>query len=532
MRTTAFQLENEAELDAALQDVMDQFEGQEAAGEAAAPPSQPQSLQPEPFASGANLDACIQFLNSALAGQNLPGPLHLRSSEEEHIAGTCNAFHSLLQLRQQEAQVSSACKDQMVRLRSDLSLAEAGKARLQGQLDAKEREICSHLHKARFSKLSYEDATSRLSSERDELHRQNAGLQRQQAQVQHELKRKDREYERLQDRLRDLLTEKKREAKVAPEAATAIHAEVAAGSHSRPTRAHEKAAVQAAIAGYEAKQTELQQEADSLRSALHSLQQEHCNLVNQRAPSAANTAPSAARAGQTRRAANRKPAAMLPDDPDGLMQLPKGHLQGLLGSRLAQLKRRTSLLAADGLSAEEVTSPQEQKLLRDLEGCHTLIQEQELLVTMAMDALSREQTAGPAMSSKADNAEQLSKIASPRRQQQAAAAQADQADLKIRELEAQLWVAEQKAAAAEASLETWRIAENGQQEEQRAHLLIEADKLQTARADFRAQQDTYRDLLKRMAPGFGAGHFLEVTIRKAAQQANSKSGSHIGKGKL
>ena len=53
---------------------------------------------------------------------------------------------------------------------------------------------------ARISQLSYEDATSRLSSERDEQQRQNAGLQRHQAQVQHELKRKDREYERLQDR--------------------------------------------------------------------------------------------------------------------------------------------------------------------------------------------------------------------------------------------------------------------------------------------------------------------------------------------
>lgn len=57
------------------------------------------------------------------------------------------------------------------------------------------------------------------------------------------------------------------------------------------------------------------------------------------------------RVGHTRKAANRKqPAAVVLDDPDGLMQLPKGHLQGLLGNRLAQLKRRFTLLAADGVS--------------------------------------------------------------------------------------------------------------------------------------------------------------------------------------
>ena len=52
-----------------MQDVMDQFEGREAAaGGAAALAPETHVLQPERFASGANLDACIQFLNSALAG--------------------------------------------------------------------------------------------------------------------------------------------------------------------------------------------------------------------------------------------------------------------------------------------------------------------------------------------------------------------------------------------------------------------------------------------------------------------------------
>ena len=53
--------------------------------------------------------------------------------------------------------------------------------------------------------------------------------------------------------------------------------------------------MQAAIAGYEAKQQELQEEADGLRSALHSLQQEHRSLVNQHAVAAAKTTHPAAR---------------------------------------------------------------------------------------------------------------------------------------------------------------------------------------------------------------------------------------------
>ena len=63
---------------------------------------------------------------------------------------------------------------------------------------------------------------------------------------------------------------------------------------------------------------------------------------------------------------------------------------------------------------------------------------------MAMDALSREQTVRPGSDRGAEAAEQPSKIASPRRHQQAGTAQAEKAELKVRELEAQLWVAEQK----------------------------------------------------------------------------------------
>ncbi|KAK9863276.1 hypothetical protein WJX84_003792 [Apatococcus fuscideae] len=422
-------------------------------------------------------------------GQNLPGPLHLGSPQEEHIAGTCNAFHSLLQLRQRDAQASSACQDQMVRLRSDLSLADAAKARLQGQLDAKEREIRSHLQKAQFAKLSHEEVALRLNGERDELQRQNSSMQRRQAQVQHDLKRKDRDYERLQDRLRDLLTEKKREAKVALEAALAIQA--AAGSHARPVKAQDKAAVQAAVAGYEARQKELEQEADGLRSALHSLQQEHCALVNQHASPAATSLPQPAGNDLGRKAAARKQGA-LTDDPDDLMQLPKGHLQGLLGNRLAQLKRRFSVLSTDGVSAEEVKTPQEQKLMRDLVAAHTLIQEQELLVTMAMDALAREQSSPGPADAKLGGHEPPARIASPRRDQQSAREQAQKDELRVRELEAQLWVAEQKAAELEA-----------------------------ARAAFQAQQVSYREMLIRMAPGFGAGHFLEKAVRKANQQEGS-----------
>ena len=92
--------------------------------------------------------------------------------------------------------------------------------------------------------------------------------------------------------------------------------------------------------------------------------------------------------------------------------------------------------------------------------CQAPVVLQELLVTMAMDALSREHTARPALYRQAESAEQPSRIASPRRNHQAAAAQDEQAELRARELEAQLWVAEQKVSDSDARLASYCLNPN------------------------------------------------------------------------
>ena len=69
----------------------------------------------------------------------------------------------------------------------------------------------------RQSQASYHEEQQRLARERDELQRRCASMVRLSVQFQHGIRRKELEYDKLQDKLRYHLAEKKREAKASME---------------------------------------------------------------------------------------------------------------------------------------------------------------------------------------------------------------------------------------------------------------------------------------------------------------------------
>lgn len=60
----------------------------------------------------------------------------------------------------------------------------------------------------RLKETTQRTEVAKLKAERDENAKAVMNLQRQQTQFQHEIRRKEHDYDRLQQRLRDLLTEK------------------------------------------------------------------------------------------------------------------------------------------------------------------------------------------------------------------------------------------------------------------------------------------------------------------------------------
>lgn len=123
----------------------------------------------------------------------------------------------------------------------------------------------------------------RVTQERDEARREVAALQYRHSQFQHELRRREGEMERLQDRMRQLLTDRKRERQQAELALSAGTAPApAAGPRAPPaaSKAQQEERYRQVIGGYESRVQELLLEQRDTRAALEALQQEHKDLVN------------------------------------------------------------------------------------------------------------------------------------------------------------------------------------------------------------------------------------------------------------
>ena len=140
------------------------------------------------------------------------------------------------------AEARSAAGDARARLTSDRRLAEQRCARLEADVRAKDRLLAAAEAKARKAGSKSEAELRAAKGERDEARRALEGLQRRDAQHQNEVRRREREAERLRAKLAALLddkgeraAEKVRRAQLSPagqreiaEAAAALDAAAAA----------------------------------------------------------------------------------------------------------------------------------------------------------------------------------------------------------------------------------------------------------------------------------------------------------------
>ncbi|MCJ1241956.1 hypothetical protein MMC14_009963 [Varicellaria rhodocarpa] len=137
---TSASIAGSQELDKELQHIVTQLERQ----------ADPQTWGPETvevFATADNWQttrykyaAAYASLLAWCAAFGYPCGLQLLSQQPEHLATTCNILHALLLQRQRDVSQRSQFDDHFQRMRSDLNVSEQTRDRLRSQLDAKQRE--------------------------------------------------------------------------------------------------------------------------------------------------------------------------------------------------------------------------------------------------------------------------------------------------------------------------------------------------------------------------------------------------------
>ncbi|KAH9653917.1 Afadin/alpha-actinin-binding protein [Citrus sinensis] len=223
------------------------------------------------FADVANLDHCAKYLNQSLVTFGFPASLDLFSNDPVSIARTCNCIYSLLQQRQRDVEYRESANEQRQRLLSDISRLEAKVERLEAQIQAKDREIATITRTEAKATAAFKAQIEKLQQERDEFQRMVIGNQQVRTQQIHEMKKKEKEYIKLQERLNQVLMEKKKESRSGMEIMNLLQKE----GRQRGTWNGKKTDndfYKKIVDAYEVKNQELMAENADLRALLRSMQ--------------------------------------------------------------------------------------------------------------------------------------------------------------------------------------------------------------------------------------------------------------------
>ncbi|XP_048323325.2 uncharacterized protein LOC107418512 isoform X1 [Ziziphus jujuba] len=331
------------------------------------------------FADVGNLEHCIKYLNQTLVTFGFPASLDLLASDPVSVARTCNCIYALIQQRQRDVEFREFANEQRQRLLSDISRLEAKVERLEGQLQAKDREIATITRTEAKATAAFKAQIEKLQQERDEFQRMVIGNQQVRTQQIHEMKKKEKEYIKLQERLNQVLMEKKKESRSGMEIMNLLQKE----GRQRGTWNGKKADndfYKKIVDAYEAKNQELMAENADLKALLRSMQVDMRDFLN--APNGLSKQPLAVSKG-TETDPSRSPFGGRTDVFDLPFHMARDQIEESLRTKMASIKERMVQLQ-DAQKGAEVTSEateRELELEAQLVEARSIIQEQASIMS-------------------------------------------------------------------------------------------------------------------------------------------------------
>lgn len=331
------------------------------------------------FADVGNLDHCTKYLNQTLVTFGFPASLDLFATDPVSIARTCNCIYSLLQQRQRDIEFRESSNEQRQRLMSDISRFEAKVERLEAQLSAKDREIATITRTEAKAAAAFKAQIEKLQQERDEFQRMVIGNQQVRTQQIHEMKKKEKEYIKLQERLNQVLMEKKKESRSGLEIMNLLQKE----GRQRGTWNGKKADndfYKKIVDAYEAKNQELVAENADLRALLRSMQGDMRDFLNAPNGSSKQSLPVNERLDAD---SSQSPLGGKTDVFDLPFHMGRDQIEESLRAKIAFIKERMVELQ-DAQKGAEVTSEateRELELEAQLVEARSIIQEQASIMS-------------------------------------------------------------------------------------------------------------------------------------------------------
>uniref|UniRef100_A0A453RTK3 Afadin-and alpha-actinin-binding protein n=1 Tax=Aegilops tauschii subsp. strangulata TaxID=200361 RepID=A0A453RTK3_AEGTS len=332
------------------------------------------------FADAGNLEHCAKYLNQTLVTFGFPASLDLFATDPVSIARTCNCMYALLQQRQRDIEFRESTNDLRQRMQSDISRLEAKIERMDAQLAAKDRELATLTRTEAKNTAALKAHIEKLQQERDEFQKMVIGNQQVRTQQIHETKKKEKEYIKLQEKLNQVLMEKKKESsRSGMEIMNLLQKE----GRQRGTwtgKKNDNDYYKMIVDAYEVKKQELVQENADLRALLRSMQMDMREFLN--APTGSSQ-PAVAGNGRQEAGSPQSPLGGKTDVFDLPFHMARDQIEESLRTKMASVKARMTQLQ-DAQKGAEVTSEvteRELELEAQLVEARSIIQEQASIMS-------------------------------------------------------------------------------------------------------------------------------------------------------
>eukprot|EP00697_Spironema_sp_BW2_P011286 gnl/Spiro4/26938_TR13400_c0_g1_i1.p1 gnl/Spiro4/26938_TR13400_c0_g1~~gnl/Spiro4/26938_TR13400_c0_g1_i1.p1 ORF type:complete len:674 (+),score=180.27 gnl/Spiro4/26938_TR13400_c0_g1_i1:41-2062(+) len=221
-----------------------------------------------------------QYVNNTLAAYGFPGPLNFLNPSTQDVNSMLNCVYALLQQITTDAVRRDEDAERLRRLESDINHVKLAKSRVEDTLNNVENELASTQARERMAEERERKQKAQFDKEREDLTKRVTDLQYRDSQSRHEVRRNEKEFERLKLRLQTLLMDRGKEKQMGIDMINQLTRDGVRRQWGKAPRKMEEDLANKVAFTYEQRLLESTAENKELRAMLKDLQGELLKLTN------------------------------------------------------------------------------------------------------------------------------------------------------------------------------------------------------------------------------------------------------------
>lgn len=249
------------------------------------------SSQDSDFCNEDNVEQCVSYLDQELKTLGFPSLQTVSkngSGRLLHVVSILNCIHELLQRHTRDLRRREDVETQILKINSDLEYLQGNHSRLKDQLEVTKRENAALLEKERQQQCKNNSLLQLLKNEKEEVQKLQNIIASRSTQHNHNMKRKEREYNKLKERLYQLVMDKK-DKKISIDVLNYVgraDGKRMAWRTSKTDAKNEEEMYKVLLGDYEQRQKQLMLENAELKKVLQQMKKEMISILSPQKPRA------------------------------------------------------------------------------------------------------------------------------------------------------------------------------------------------------------------------------------------------------